>query len=77
MFMYAKPRFFFIELDSAYVYLSQDVASSSHSADSTIKCSTDDVEEDLANHAKEGDGIDSGCTATLLINYDDTYKAKK
>jgi len=32
---------------------------------------------DLANHNKEeGDGIDSGCTATLLINYDDTYKAK-
>jgi len=31
---------------------------------------------DVANHDKEGDGIDSGCTATLLINYDDTYKAK-
>ena len=31
---------------------------------------------DLSNHDKEGDGIDSGCTATLLVNYDDTYKAK-
>ena len=27
---------------------------------------------DLSNHSKENN-IDSGCTATLLINYDDTY----